>query len=95
MSRALLDEAVLKYVDAKLAVAGQIKTNDVAEAFGLGRQKISRIFTEYRTVFPANMHHDVNAKCYVRGEKFKTHYLGKTLPDDYIAAVAVVFAPIG
>lgn len=95
MSRPLLDEAVLKYVDAKLALDGQIKTNDVAQAFGLGRQKISKLFTEYRSVFPSNMYHDVNAKCYVRGERFKTHYLGDTLPANYLAAVAIVFSPIG
>ena len=95
MSRPLLDEAVLKYVDAKLALDGHIKTNDVGEAFGLGRQKVSKVFTEYRSTFPANMYHDVKAKCYVRGDKFKTHYLGDTLPDDYLDAVAVVFSPIG
>lgn len=91
MSRALLDEAVLKFVDATLLIDGRITTRNVANAFGLGRQKISGLFTKYRELFPLNMHHDFNQKCYVRGKSFEANLLTEHSPEDYISAVNIIF----
>ncbi|MER0262598.1 hypothetical protein ABRZ80_20520 [Vibrio vulnificus] len=91
MSRPLLDEAVLKFIDAKLLKDGSITSKQVSKAFGLGRQKISSLFTKYRNDYPDNMHHDLTQKCYVRGEKFTAHLLTKATPEDYLNAVAIVF----
>ncbi|EHD2249053.1 hypothetical protein JRK27_004357, partial [Vibrio vulnificus] len=63
----------------------------VSRAFGLGRQKVSSVFTKYRTDHPKNMHHDVHQKCYVRGCDFEAAQLNPISPDDYLNAVSVVF----
>ena len=91
MSRPLLDQAVYKFIDAKLSKDGRITSVDVSRAFGLGRQKVSSVFTKYRTDYPKNMHHDVHQKCYVRGCDFEAAQLNPTSPDDYLNAVNVVF----
>lgn len=39
MSRPLLDQAVYKFIDARLFKDGRITSVDVSRAFGLGRQK--------------------------------------------------------
>lgn len=91
MSRALLDEAVLKFIDAKLSIEGRITSTEVINAFGLGRQKISSLFTQYRGLCPNNMHHDVSLKCYVRGDKFKAKLLTNKTPEDYLQAVEIIF----
>ncbi|AZS26307.1 hypothetical protein DYL72_15470 [Vibrio anguillarum] len=91
MSRPLFDEAVCKFIDAKLSKDGSITTVDVFNAFGLGRQKVSRIFTKYRNDHPHNMHHDVHQKCYVRGDDFEAVQLISVSPEEYLNAVCVVF----
>ncbi|RZQ33205.1 hypothetical protein [Vibrio vulnificus] len=91
MSRPLLDEAVLKFIDAKLCKDGSITSTQVSKAFGLGRQKISSLFTKYRNDYPENMHHDVTKKCYVRGENFAAHLLARVTPEEYLNAVVIVF----
>ncbi len=91
MSKSLLDEPIFKYIDAHLSVYGHIKSNDVCSAFGLGRQKVSGVFTAYRAKFPLNMTHNVHEKCYMANETFKVNLLGNTKPQDYINAVNLVF----
>ncbi|CAH6980083.1 conserved hypothetical protein [Vibrio chagasii] len=91
MSRPLLDEAIYKYIDAKLSKEGRITSVDVSKAFGLGRQKVSSVFTKYRNEHPQNMHHDLYKKCYVRGDNFNTELLNNISPEEYLNAVCVVF----
>ncbi|HCE4694621.1 TPA: hypothetical protein NGU23_004228 [Vibrio parahaemolyticus] len=91
MSRPLLDDAVFKFIDAKLLIHGCITTVDVSKAFGLGRQKVSGLFTKYRNAHPHNMHHDVHQKCYVRDDTFDAGYLTNISPNAYLDAVYVVF----
>lgn len=95
MSRPLLDQAVYKFIDAKLSKDGRITSVDVSNAFGLGRQKVSSVFTKYRTDYPKNMHHDFHRKCYVRGNDFKAYLLTTHSPEEYINAVGVIFGEQG
>lgn len=91
MSRPLLDQAVYKFIDAKLSKDGRITSVDVSKAFGLGRQKVSGVFTKYRNDYPQNMRHDVHEKCYVRGDDFNAVLLINVSPEEYLNAVSVVF----
>ncbi|APX10050.1 hypothetical protein SL034_004229 [Vibrio harveyi] len=91
MSKPLLDQAIYKFIDAKLSKDGRITSVDVSKAFGLGRQKVSSVFTKYRSDYPRNMYHSVNKKCYLRGNLFEANALGDTLPETFLDAVSVVF----
>ncbi|MFM2611753.1 hypothetical protein [Vibrio campbellii] len=91
MSRPLLDDVICKFIDAKLSKDGSITTVDVSKAFGLGRQKVSSVFTKYRNDHPQNMHHDVLKKCYVRSDNFEAKQLINVSPEKYLNAVSVVF----
>lgn len=95
MSRPLLDETVLRFIDATLHIDGTITTKVVTKAFGLSRQKVSALFTQYRDQFPLNMSHDVKKKCYVRGNDFKANLLTTHSPEEYIKAVGVIFGEQG
>lgn len=91
MSRPLLDEAIFKYIDAKLSKDGHITTVDVSRAFGLSRQKVSKLFTKYRNEHPINMYRDLHKKCYVKGDDFKAERLRSTSPEEYLNAICIVF----
>lgn len=91
MSRALLDDVVLKYIDAKLLVDGYITTKDLNVVFTLGRQKSSKLFSCYREASPNNMVHDLNKRKYVIGSGFKAVYLRDKCPKEYLKSTTIVF----
>lgn len=47
MSKPLLDDAVLKLIDAKLLLNGHVTSKDIYRHLGLGRQKVSKVFQDY------------------------------------------------
>lgn len=91
MSKRLLDDAVFKFIDAKLIIDGRITSTEVTRAFGLGRQKVSALFGVYRASCPENMRHDTVQRCYVRCDGFKSFKLTDVDPHDYTSAVSIVF----
>lgn len=93
MSRALIDEIVLRYIDAKLMVDGHITTKDINGIFDISRQKSSNLFTIYKDAAPKNMVHDLKQKKYIVQTGFLPAYLGEQDPSLYIESLKVVFAP--
>ncbi|WP_240997482.1 hypothetical protein [Vibrio owensii] len=55
MSKPLLDDAVLKLIDAKLLLNGHVTSKDIYRHLGLGRQKVSKVFQDYLAANPASM----------------------------------------
>ncbi|WP_242507072.1 hypothetical protein [Vibrio vulnificus] len=55
MSRPLLDDAVLKLIDAKLILNGHVTSKDIYRHLGLGRQKVSKVFQDYLSANPGSM----------------------------------------
>nr|WP_275660736.1 hypothetical protein [Vibrio mediterranei] len=74
-----------------MLIDGRITSTDVIQVFGLGRQKVSALFTRYRVDYPENMYHDVKQKCYVVHDTFKAGLPSDSSPDDYLRAVNIVF----
>ena len=91
MSRPLLDDAVLKLIDAKLVINGNITTKDVYFHLGLGRQKVSRVFQDYLAQNPNSMAHVTAKRKYIATESCKPHFLGDTDAKAFIDALVVVF----
>lgn len=92
MSKRLLDDAVLKYIDAKLMRDGNITTVDVSKAFDLSRQKASALFTVYREQRPDNMFHCVKRRKYIKGKGFEAYKLPVMVsPEKYLESVRIVF----
>lgn len=91
MSRPLLDDAVLKLIDAKLVINGNITTKDVYFHLGLGRQKVSKVFQDYLAQNPNSMVHVPAKRKYIATESFKPHFLGDTDAKAFIDALVVVF----
>lgn len=55
MSKALLDDTVLKLIDTKLVLNGSVTSKDVYRHLGLGRQKVSKVFQDYLAANPDSM----------------------------------------
>lgn len=55
MSRRLLDNTVLKLIDAKLETQGHVTTKDIYHHLGLCRPKVSRLFKDYLSANPGAM----------------------------------------
>lgn len=91
MSRALLNDVVMNYIDAKLSVDGHITTKDITNVFTLNRQSASRLFAQYKERYPGNMHHDTGARKYVKSEGFSLGCLGEKSPSEYLRSVVFVF----
>ncbi|MGF1905315.1 hypothetical protein [Aliivibrio salmonicida] len=91
MSRPLLDDAVLKLIDAKLVINGNITSKDVYFHLGLCRQKVSRVFQDYLAQNPDSMVYVPSKKKYIATESFKPHFLGDTNAGAFIDALIVVF----
>lgn len=47
MSRPLLDDVVMKLIEAKLIIDGSVTTKDIFRHVGLKRQKVSKVFQIY------------------------------------------------
>jgi hypothetical protein len=55
MSKALLDDTVLKLIDTKLVLNGSVTSKDVYRHLGLVRQKVSKVFQDYLAANPDSM----------------------------------------
>lgn len=91
MSKALLDEAVLKLIDAKLALNGSVTSKDVYRHLGLGRQKVSKVFQDYLAANPDSMVYVTAKRKYIASPDFKPHFLGDTKAGEFVDALITVF----
>jgi hypothetical protein len=87
----MLDNVLLKYIDAYLLVFGEINTHVIMQRFAICRAKSSRIFTVYREGRPTNMHYDSSRKCYIKGFVFEPIYLKDESATRFLAAIDTVF----
>ncbi|EGU0150149.1 hypothetical protein JFQ72_004395 [Vibrio parahaemolyticus] len=91
MSRPLLDDTVLKLIDAKLLLNGHVTTKDIYRHLGLGRQKVSRVFQDYLEASPDSMIYVPAKKKYMASDSFKPCFLGDVKAGEYIDALITVF----
>lgn len=91
MSRALLDDAVLKLIDAKLALNGSVTSKDIYRHLGLCRQKASKVFQFYLEENPDSMVYIPSKRKYVASETFTPRFLGEIKPGEFIDALVIVF----
>ncbi len=87
----MIDNVMLKYIDAKLLVFGEIKSNDICQIFGYGRIKVSRLFQVYLKERPTNMKYAPAKKCYVKGFVFEPVFLQDDNPRLFLDAIELVF----
>ncbi|CED58023.1 putative uncharacterized protein (plasmid) [Aliivibrio wodanis] len=91
MSKRLLDDTVLKLIDAKLVIDGNITSKDVYFHLGLCRQKVSRVFQDYLSQNPDAMIYVPSKKKYIATESFKPHFFDEADAKIFIDALVVVF----
>ncbi|NOH36586.1 hypothetical protein [Vibrio chagasii] len=91
MSRPLLDDAVLKLIDAKLALNGHVTSVDIYRHLGLSRQKVSKVFQDYLAANPDSMHYVPAKRKYMASQSFKPCFLGDVPAGVYVDALTVVF----
>ena len=90
MSKALLDDVVLKLIDAKLMANGHVTTKDIFFHLGLGRQKCSKVFQVYLKANPNSMVYVPSKKKYIATELFKPVFLDCSA-GSFIDALILVF----
>lgn len=91
MSKALLDDAVLKLIDAKLMLNGCVTSKDIYRHLGLGRQKVSKVFQYYLEKNPNSMVYVPSRKKYIASPTFKPCFLGDIKAGEFVDALMVVF----
>lgn len=91
MSRPLLDDVVLKLIDAKLCLNGHVTSVDIYRHLGLGRQKVSKCFQDYLAANPDAMVYVPSKKKYIASQSFKPRFLGETKAGEFVDAVITVF----
>lgn len=87
----MINNAMLKYIDAKLLVFGEIKTNDICQLIGCSRVKASQLFQVYLKERPTNMKYVPAKKCYVKGFVFEPVFLKDNNPRLFLDAIELVF----
>jgi hypothetical protein len=90
MSRPLLDEVVLKLIDAKLKLNGHVTSKDIYHHVGLGRQKVSKLFQDYLAANPDSMTYVPSKRKYIASSHFKPVFLDIGA-SEYIDALLLVF----
>ena len=90
MSKALLDEVVLKLIDAKLKLNGHVTSKDIYFHLGLGRQKVSKVFQVYLAANPNSMTYVPSKKKYIACRNFKPVFL-ESGAGEYVDALILVF----
>ena len=91
MSRPLLDDAVLKLIDAKLMLNGHVTSKDIYRHLGLGRQKVSKVFQYYLAANPDSMIYVPAKKKYMVTDSFKPCFLGEVKAVEFVDALITVF----
>lgn len=91
MSRPLLDDVVLKLIDAKLLLNGHVTTIDIYRHLGLSRQKASKKFQDYLAANPNSMIYDPAKRKYIASDTFKPYFLGDIKAGEFVDAVITVF----
>lgn len=91
MSRPLLDDVVLKLIDAKLILNGSVTSVDIYRHLGLGRQKVSKVFQIYLESNPDSMIYSPKKKKYVVTPTFQPAFLTEQKAGEFIDALIVVF----
>ncbi|WP_105903634.1 hypothetical protein [Vibrio gangliei] len=91
MSRPLLDETVLKLIDAKLALNGHVTSKDIYRHLGLGRQKVSKVFQDYLSANPDSMIYVPAKRKYIATSSFKPCFLGEVKAGEFVDALTIVF----
>ncbi|MCD9492599.1 hypothetical protein GLP30_17250 [Photobacterium phosphoreum] len=87
----MLNNVLLKYIDAYLLIFGEINTHVMMQKFDICRAKASRVFTIYRKGRPTNMRYDSSRKCYVKGFVFEPIHLKDESATRFLAAIDTVF----
>ncbi|KAE8175720.1 MULTISPECIES: hypothetical protein [Photobacterium] len=87
----MLNNVLLKYIDAYLLIFGEINTHVMMQKFDICRAKASRVFTIYREGRPTNMRYDSSRKCYVKGFVFEPIHLKDESATRFLAAIDTVF----
>lgn len=91
MSKPLLDDVVLKLIDAKLMINGSVNSADIYRHLGLGRQKVSKVFQDYLAANPDSMVYVPAKRKYIAAPEFEPYFLGNTRPGEFLDALIVVF----
>lgn len=91
MSRALLDNVVLKLIDALLIKNGHITSRDVYKYVGFGRQKVSALFQIYLSTNPNSMSYVPSKKKYIASESFNPRFLHEDDAEIFIQSLEIVF----
>ncbi|EKF9265773.1 hypothetical protein O1B53_002963 [Vibrio cholerae] len=91
MSRPLLDEVVLKLIDAKLLLNGHVTSKDIYRHLGLSRQKVSEVFQDYLAANPDSMIYVPAKKKYIATDYFKPCFLGDVKAGAFVDALITVF----
>lgn len=91
MSRPLLDDAVLKLIDAKLVLNGHVTSQDIFRHLGLGRQKVSKVFQDYLAANPDSMIYVPAKKKYIATDSFNPCFLGDVKAGEFVDALITVF----
>ncbi len=91
MSKPLLDDVVLKLIDAKLTLNGHVTSKDVYRHLGLGRQKVSKVFQDYLAANPDSMIYVPAKKKYIATDSFKSVFLGDVKAGEFVDALITVF----
>lgn len=91
MSRPLLDDVVLKLIDAKLLLNGHVTSKDIYRHLGLGRQKVSKVFQGYLAANPDSMIYVPAKGKYMATESFKPFFLGDVKAGEFVDALITVF----
>ncbi len=91
MSRSLLDDTVLKLIDAKLVLNGHVTSKDIYRHLGLGRQKVSKVFQYYLAANPDSMCYVPAKKKYMATDSFTPYFLGDVKAGEFVDALTIVF----
>ena len=91
MARPLLDDVILKLIDAKLYLNGHVTSKDIYRHLGLSRQKTSKVFQDYLVANPNSMVYLPAKKKYMVTDTFQPCFLGEVKAGEFVDALITVF----
>ncbi len=88
----LENRLILKYIDATLALTGEIQTRNLRTAFDIGKTSSVKMIGLYKEAQPGNLRMIESGK-YAKTMTFKPRFLGDTDPASYLSWLDTLKSP--
>lgn len=88
----IFDKVIMRFIEAHVELFGYVSIRDISKAFGLQRQKASRVMRKYKDFAGTNVYYNTSESRYNQTIEFKRRVLGsEDVATELVESVANLF----